>query len=202
MSWNIYLAVRANLPVNSVAELVALARSRPEGLTYGSPGVGSGNHLLGELLKKKSGANLHHVPYRGGAGLSVDLLAGRIDMVFGSYREMHEFVRDGNVKLLAIAADARGTWKPELPTMGEAGFPGISMAPWFGVVVASGTPESTIAQLNAEFRKAAEDPDLRKRLAAQGIDAKVGAPDEFGRLIASEGAKWREVVKEAGLSTE
>ena len=194
-----FLTVPKSIPANSVAELIALARAKPNGLTYGSQGVGSGGHLLAAMLHRASGATMVHVPYRGGGPLTIDLIAARIDFAFGAYLAAREHYKAGTVRPLAVAAAKRSPLYPDVPTMAEAGFPGIEQETWFGIVAPAATPDALAQRLNAEFVKAARSPDFVQGMAANGVDVRTGTPEAFGALIAADGVRWGNTIKSLGL---
>src|SRR5215467_12566169 len=138
------LVVPADSPAKSVSELVALAKSRPNGLVYASQSVGAGGHLLGEMLKARTGANLHHVPYKGSAPAIQDILAGRVDLFFDAPITSGPHVREGKLKILAAASPRRLRWFPDTPTMAEAGYPGVELDFWFGLFAPAGTPQPVL----------------------------------------------------------
>jgi tripartite-type tricarboxylate transporter receptor subunit TctC len=202
LSWPQFLVVPANSPAHSVADVVALARSKPGGLTHGSQGVGSGGHLLGAMLQMATGAKLVHVPYKGGGPLSIDLIGGRIDLAFISYREAKPALADGKIRVIAVAAPHRASVLPDIPTMAEAGYPSVELSPWFGLVAPAGTPEPIIRKLHDEFAKVAADPELRKRLGEDAIDATINTPAEFRSMIVSETQRLGKVVNALGIHVE
>lgn len=202
LSWPQFLAVPASNPANSLAELVALAKSKPGGLSHGSQGVGSGGHLLGALFQIATKAPLTHVPYKGGGPLSLDLFAGRVDIAFTSYRELRPVLGEQKVKILGIASPHRSPKLPQVPTMAELGYPSVELAPWFGLSAPAGTPDAIVAKLNGEFTKAAKDPEIIRRLGEDAIEAQSSTSAEFGALIASESKRLGEVIRTLGLKPQ
>lgn len=202
LSWPQFLTVPENNPANSVAELIALARSKPGGLSHGSQGVGSGGHLLGALFQIATKAPLIHVPYKGGGPLSLDLFAGRVEVAFTSYREIRPVLREHKVKILGIASPHRSPLLPQVPTMAELGYPSVELAPWFGLSAPAATPDAVVAKLHAEFAKAAKDPGVVRRLGEDAIEAQSSTPAEYGALIASESKRLGEVIKTLGLQVQ
>jgi tripartite-type tricarboxylate transporter receptor subunit TctC len=195
----IMLTVPASSPAKNVADLLALARTKPGGLSYGSQGVGSGGHLLGAMLHKASGLPMVHVPYRGGGPLTVDLIAGRVDFAFGAYLAGSQHYKAGTVRAIAVAATKRWKLMPDLPTMADAGYAGIDQETWFGILAPLGTPDPVVARLNAEFAKAASDPSFLKRMAEDGVEVRTGTPAEFSALIAADGKRWGDIIKSLGI---
>ena len=193
------LWVPAKLPANSVAELVALAKQTQGGLSYGSQSFGAGAHLLGEMLAKASGAPLVHVPYRGAAPAMADLAAGNIAMLFGSFVSAQAAHQAKTVKVLAVASRQRSAVVPDAPTMPEAGYPDVVLDLWFGLVAQAAVPDATIRALNAMFVKAAHDPSVVDRLAAQGIGVMTSTPAEFAALIKADTERVTPLVRSLNI---
>jgi tripartite-type tricarboxylate transporter receptor subunit TctC len=183
------LAVPVASPAKSVAELVALARSKPEGLSFASQGSGAGGHLLGEMLKMRTGTNMVHIPYRGAGPAAVDLAAGRVDFFFVSYSSVLPFLQAGKVRALAVTSTKRLPVMPEIDT-------------WFGLVAPAGTPDPVIAKLNAAFVKAVRDPEIVKQITDQGAEAVATTPAEFAAFIASQTEQYGKIVKSVGAKAE
>jgi tripartite-type tricarboxylate transporter receptor subunit TctC len=202
LSWPQFLIVPASSPAHTVADVVALARSKSSGLSHGSQGAGSGGHLLGAMFQMATGAPLVHVPYKGGGPLSIDLIGGRVDLAFTSYREAKPALADGRVRVIAVASPHRVSLLPDIPTMAEAGYPSIELSPWFGLVAPAGTPEPIIRKLHDEFAKAATDPQLRKRLGEEAIEVHSSTPAEFRSLIDSETQRLGKVVNTLGIDAK
>ena len=196
------LVVPASSPVTSMAELIAYAKTKPGKASYGSQSIGSGGHLSGEIVKAKNGLDLVHVPYKGSAPVLTDLVAGRIDFLFDPITTALPFVKDGKLRALAITSDKRSPLVPDVPTLAELGYVGYDVNPWFGLAAPAGTPRPIIDRLNAEFAKAAKDPEVVKRLADQGIEAMSMTPEQFAAFIRSETARWTEVVKISGAKAD
>ncbi len=196
------LSVPADSPARSVAELVALAGSKPGGLSFGSQGTGAGGHLLGEMLKKRTGANMVHVPYRGAGPAGVDLAAGRIDFFFVAYASILPFLQSGKVRALAVTSAKRLGAAPDLPTMREAGFADIELDAWFGLAAPAGTPDAVIGKLNTAFVQALRDPAVVKQIMDQGAEPAASTPAEFAAFIASETERVGNVVRSVGIKAE
>jgi len=196
------LAVPVDSPAKSVTELVAFAKSKREGLSFASQGSGSGGHLLGEMLKMRTGANMVHVPYRGAGPAAIDLAAGRVDFFFVSYSSVQAFLQAGKVRVLAVASTKRLPVLPEAPTMAEAGFAGIEIDTWFGLVAPAATPEAVIGKLNAAFANAVRDPEVVKQITDQGAEAVANTPAEFAAFIASQTEQYGKIVKSVGAKAE
>jgi tripartite-type tricarboxylate transporter receptor subunit TctC len=196
------LAVPLDSPAQSVAEVVALAKSKPAGLSFASQGAGSSGHLLGEMLKTRTGANMVHIPYRGAAPAALDLAAGRVDFFFVSYSSLLSFLQAGKVRAIAVTSPKRLPALPDAPTMTEAGFAGIALDAWFGLVAPAGTPAPVIAKLNAAFAQAVRDPEIVKQITEQGAEAVATTPTEFAAFIASETERFGKVVRAVGAKGE
>lgn len=196
------LTVPIDSPAKSVAELVAYAKSKPGGLSFASQGSGSGGHLLGEMMKIRTGTSMVHVPYRGAGPAAVDLATGRVDFFFVSYSSVLSFLQSGKVRALAVTSTKRLPAMPDVPTMQEAGFGGIEFDTWFGLVAPTATPDSVIAKLNAAFVKAVRDPEVVKQIADQGAEATGNEPAEFAAFIASETERFGKIVKAVGVKAE
>jgi tripartite-type tricarboxylate transporter receptor subunit TctC len=196
------LTVNPAVPAKTVAELVALAKSRPGKLSFGSSGYGSSPHLAGELLKQAAGIEIVHVPYRGSAPAITDLRAGQIDLFFDNTPSILPQVRAGAVRALATTGATRSPLVPDLPTMEEAGFAGFVIAPWFGVIAPRGTPDTVIDRLNKAYDEALHDAAVAQRLAEMGMEVSGGSPRRFEDHIRAEGARWDALVKQHGIRAD
>jgi tripartite-type tricarboxylate transporter receptor subunit TctC len=196
------LVVPADSPAKSVADLVALAKSKPGGLTFASQGIGAGGHLLGEMFKAQTKTNLAHVPYKGSAPALTDMLAGRVDLFFDALVTSLPYVRDGKLRALAIANKTRSKLLPDVPTMAEAGFAGIEMDQWFGMMVPAGTPQPVVQRLNQEFIKAVRSPDIEKSLTERGLDVVTTTPEQFAAVIKADTATLGKVVRDSGAKAD
>jgi tripartite-type tricarboxylate transporter receptor subunit TctC len=192
------LAVPAALEASSVAELIALSKKKPDGLAFGSQGPGSGGHLLAEMLAKTSGANLVHVPYRGVAAVVVDLVAGRVSMLYGSYLATKGQVEAKALRILAVTSKQRLAVLPDTPTMAELGYPEVDLDVWFGLVAPAATPDPVVQALHARFSSAMNSPDIVGRLNSQGVNVVTNTPAGFAALIKSDIARVAPVVKASG----
>src|SRR5262245_52384741 len=187
------LAVPRDSPAKSVGDLIALAKSKPDGLSFASQGAGSSGHLLGEMLKVRTAANMVHVPYRGAARAGLDLAAGRVDFFFVSYSSLLPFLQAGKVRVLAVTSPQRLPALPDAATMIEAGFTGLALDPWFGLVAPASTPDAVIGKLNAAFVAALRDPEVIRQFTDQGAEAHGDTPGEFGAFIGAEIARLGKV---------
>ena len=198
IAFNNILVVPAASPAKSVAELVAYAKTRPQGLSYGSQGVGTGGHLLGVLLAKHANIHLVHVPYRGIAPAVTDTVAGRMDMLFAAYLSTGPHVETGKLRMLAIAGAQRHPLLPNLPTMSEAGYPEVQMQQWFALFAPAHTPAPIVQKLNAEFVKALQSKEVQDQLLPQAAFVTPTTPDELGAVVKRDMVRLGQVVKESG----
>lgn len=196
------LAVHPSLPVRSVRDLVALAKSKPNQLNYASTGNGSAPHLTGAWFASATGCSIVHVPYKGGASALNDLIAGQVQIAFGNIVNYLPQVRAGKLRALAVTSAKRTPQAPELPTMIESGVPRFVTGTWFGLQAPARTPQAIVERLNRHVNNILQSADVRARLAAEGADPIGGTPREFGAYIKSELARWGEVVRAAGLTPE
>jgi tripartite-type tricarboxylate transporter receptor subunit TctC len=196
------LTVNAAKPFRSAAELIAAARARPGALTYGSAGAGTTQHLAGELFKLRTGTDLLHVPYKGSAPALTALIAGEIDMVLINVPAIIGHVKSGRLRPLAVAGTRRTELLPDVPTLAEAGVTGVDSPVWYGVLAPAATPRETVGQLAAAIARAARSPDVRQKLAEQGAEAIGGTPEEFAAILKDDVARWRDVVRAAGVKPE
>jgi len=193
------LVVSPSLGVKTVGELIALAKAKPNALSYGSSGVATGTHLAAELFKVLTGVKMVHVPYGGSAQALTDLLASRIDLLFTPASTVIQHVRDGKLIALAATETKRTAIAPEIPTMAEAGLPGFDTGLWFGLLAPAGTPPPAIDKVSAAVNEAIKSDAVAAALRPQGIDLIGGTPDAFARYIASEMTRWDKVARAAGL---
>jgi tripartite-type tricarboxylate transporter receptor subunit TctC len=195
------LVVHPGVPANTLAELVALARSRPGQINYGSAGSGTSQHIAGALFAARAQLEIQHVPYRGGAPAVTDLVAGRIQMIFSPLVEVIAQVRANQLRPLAITTARRSALLPEIPTVSET-VPGFEVALWNSLVAPAGTPPAAIARIAEEAAAALRTPELRARLAEQGSEPVGSTPAEFAAFIRTEIPKWTEMVRLSGATAE
>jgi tripartite-type tricarboxylate transporter receptor subunit TctC len=193
------LAVHNDVPARNVQELAALARAQPGKLTFGSAGVGTSQHLSGELFKSMGRLEMTHIPYRGGAPVVTDLLGERLTMFFGNISVVLPQTREGKLRALAVTSAKRFAATPELPTMAESGFPGFDATASFGLMAPTGTPPAIIDKIHREAVKIMAMADVRKRLDDLGMEVIANSPAEFAAVIKSEIPQWAKVIKEAGI---
>jgi tripartite-type tricarboxylate transporter receptor subunit TctC len=196
------LVVGASVPAKSIAELIALAKAKPDALTYGSAGNGSSSHLSGALFESIAGVKMLHVPYKGSSPLLVDVLAGRVDMTFDSYTVYEEHIKAGKVRVLGVTSKARMEALPQVATIAESGLAGYDVSNWLGVLAPAGTPKDVIATLHAALGKAMSTPALKQQLVALGIEPAFGTPEEFTALMRAELPKWAEIVRKSGATID
>jgi len=195
------LVVHPSVPAKTLAEYLALAR-RPEGMDYGTSGVGGAGHLAGELLKARSGARLNHVPFRGGGPAMNDLVAGHVPSLIASAPTSTGFMREGRIRALAVTGPKRSPFDPDIPTIAEQGFPGYAATNWYCVVVSSKTPPDLVVALNGLFNKALAAPEVRAAYAQQGMETLGGTQAEAAAHIARETEVWKKVIADANIRME
>lgn len=194
------LVVPNDLPVKSVADLVAYARAHPGKLTFGSAGVGTTQHLAGELFKAMAHVDIQHVPYRGGAPVITDLLGGRLTMFFGAISPLIPLVREGKLRALAVTSAERFGIVPDLPTMIEAGYPGFVSVLSIGLMAPAGTSPAIIDKIHKDSVKVLAIPEVRERLKDVGMEVIGNSPAEFAAVIKAETPQWAKVIKDAGIA--
>lgn len=189
------LVVNPKLEVNSVKDLIAMAKAKPDALFYGASGIGSGPHMASELFKKEAGIKMTGVLYPGSAQTVTDLIAGRIQVMFAPVTTVVGLMKDGRVKALASTESKRAGVAPDLPTISEAAIPGFNTGIWYGVLATAGTPQPVIDKLNKAINEALKDQTLLSNFAKQGLDPLGGTPAEFASYIKSETERWAAVIK-------
>jgi tripartite-type tricarboxylate transporter receptor subunit TctC len=194
------LIAHPKLPARDLAELVALARGKPDALTYASSGNGSVNHLLGEMLKAATGIKMLHVPYRGVAPAIADVIGGQVDTAFSSVPSVLQTVRNGNVRALAVSSAQRISIAPEIPTIAESGFAGFDVNPWWGMLAPAGTDMAIVRKINSEIAEILRTREMIDFLATQGAEPLITSPEEFLRILQADVEKWAKVVKDAGIT--
>ena len=202
ISFNNVLIVNAESRAKTAKELVTLGKAKADGLTYASQGVGTGGHLLGVILAKQTGINMIHVPYRGVAPAVTDMVAGRVDLMFSSYVTAGPHIESGKLRMLAIAGAKRHPKLPELPTMGEAGFPGVEMEQWFGLFGPADMPGPVVQKLNAAFVEALKSDEVQNTLLPQGSIIVPGSPKDLADIVARDIVRLGQVVKDSGAKPE
>lgn len=198
----LYLAVNNELPVRNMRELVAYAKERPGALSYGSGGSGTTQHLTMEMLKKRSGIDMKHVPYRGSPMVLQDLIGGQIACAFDAGASILPQARNGKVRLLGVTSPARLASTPDLPTFAEQGLPGFEARVWSGLLAPAGVPREVVTRLNDAVNQILQTPEFQAFLRASGSEPAGGSADDFNRFIAAEIAKWAVVVKDSGAQAD
>lgn len=196
------LVVSSEIPVRSVAELVALAKAKPGTLSVASTGVGTSAHMVAEVFKNEAGVDITHVPYPGGAQLFSDLLSGRVSMVFYPYQAVKPHLESGKLRALANATERRTSWAPEVPTLPELGFPRTVMSAWLAVYAPAGTPTDRVNRLSDAFKKVLDMPDVSTPLTQLGIDIRYRTSNELGAFAASQTGYCQDLVKTSGAKVE
>lgn len=196
------LVVHPSLPVKSVRELIALSRSRPGQLNYGSSGAGGTPYLAVEYFKLLAKVDIVHIPYKGAAPMIIDLIGGHLSLTITGIPPLLPHVKAGKLRALAVATSKRLPLLPELPTIAEAALPGYEATSWYGVLAPAATPKEIITRINAEIVKGIARPDAAQRLAGEGAEPATSTPDQFSAFIKSEIARWGKVIKAAGVTAE
>jgi tripartite-type tricarboxylate transporter receptor subunit TctC len=196
------LVVRSNLPAQTVAELIALAKTTPGKLSYASSGSGTTLHLGGELFRIMAGIELLHVPYKGNAPALNDILGGQVDMMFSALPPLLPLSRAGKLRILGVAAAQRHRSALEIPTVAEQGLPGYESGTWYGVLATGGTPAAIVERLSAEVRGGLGDTRMRDAVLAQGVDPQPTTPAEFRELFVAEYARWGKLIRESGIKAD
>jgi tripartite-type tricarboxylate transporter receptor subunit TctC len=194
--------VNNNLPVKNVQELIALAKTKPGGLSYGSAGSGSVNHLLGVMLNSLGGVNIVHVPYRGAAAALTDTMSGQVQMYYASMPSVVQHVRAGAVRAIAVTSAARSDALKDVPTIAESGFPGFDVNPWFGILVPAGTPAAVIGKINGDVNQMLAQKDVIDRFTNLGAVPFSTTPAQFSRIAHDDIVKWAKVVRESGATVD
>ena len=196
------LLAHPSLPAKNVKELIALARARPDAVSYGTPGNGSAGHLAMEMFRNMSGTRMLHVPYRGAPPALVDLIAGQITLYMATLPAALPLVRAGRLKVLATSSPVRSRVIPDVPTISESGLKGYEMTTWYGVLVPAGTPAPLIDRIHADIVRVLRLSDVQERFASDGSDIVANKPDELGAFIVREIAKWTKVARESGAKVD
>jgi len=196
------LVTHPAMPARSVKDLIALARSRPGQIAYASSGNGSGGHLAAELLKSMAKIDMAHIPYKGGGPALIDVLAGQVQVLFAPPASCSQYVQAGRLRALGVTTAKRSAALPDVPTLAEAGVPNYDSGVWYAVLAPAGTSKDIVGKLHGEFVRALNTPDYHKLLVQNAIDPIGSTPEELGRFIRSELAKWAKVVKDANVHVD
>jgi tripartite-type tricarboxylate transporter receptor subunit TctC len=201
VSGSFVVAVNPNVPLHSIADLIAYAKANPGKLSYGSAGVGSTVHLAAELFKNMAGVDILHVPYRGVGPAITDLLGGQIQIVFAPASNVLPLATSGQLRALAVTSAKRSTLAPDLPALAET-LPGYEAVGWYGLAVPAGTPKPTIARLNAEANRALASNELIEKMRVQGYEPVGGTPEQASAWIKAEVERWTKVIRGAGIQPQ
>ena len=196
------LAVFNDAPFKTIPELVAYAKANPGKLSYGSAGIGSTLHLAAEFFKRAAGVDIIHVPYRGAAQATTDLVGGQMQMMFGPVVAVLPLAQAGKVRALAVTSAKRSALAPELPTMIESGVPGFEVTGWYGLAAPAGTPKAIVERLNAETNRALQSSEIVEQFRVQGYEPIGGTPDQMNAQIRSDTAQWTKIIRDAGIQPQ
>ncbi|MES2098864.1 MAG: tripartite tricarboxylate transporter substrate binding protein [Pseudomonadota bacterium] len=198
----LFLTVPATSPVNSVAELVAAVRAKPDKFNYGSSGIGGTTHLAMEMLKAHTGMSITHVPYKGTAAAVNDMLGGSLQVMFDAWATTGTHVHSGKLRFLAVSSAARSSFEPKVPTVAESGYPGFDLGVWYALLAPAGTPPDVIARLSAETAKVTAQHELKQIFATMGMEPMTSSAEQLGSFMRSEAVKWAKVVRDSGAKAE
>jgi len=196
------LVVNPATPANNVKELVALAKTNPGKLNFGTSGPGSMSHLVGEMFKRVADINIVQVPYKGGVLAVQDLIGGQVQLIFSDALPVMQHIRAGKLRPLAITSKERSPLSPEIPTLAEQGYPELVAVNWWGVLMPTGTPRPIVAKLNADLVKVLADADLKEKYAQLGVEPVSSTPEFFGQFIQTEAARYAKVIKDANIKVD
>lgn len=197
------LVARPTLKVGNVQELIAYAKANPGKVNFASgTGIGSGSHLTGEMMKSQAGLNLSHIPYKSGSQALSDLVNGSVDVLFDNVNGVQQFIKNGQIKPLAVTSAKRLPQFPDIPTMAESGFPGFEAVAWGGIIAPAGTPPAIVQRLNAAIAEALKSPEVVRANQTMALNPLASSPKEFNAFIAKESVKWAQIVKTSGAKPE
>ena len=198
----ILMVVHPSVPAKSVAEFVALAKAKPGAMMFGSTGNGSVSHLTAEYFKSLAGIDMQHIPYKGDTPMTLDLVAGRVQVAFGTAVAFLPQVQGGKLNALAVTDAKPSPVAPQLPTVAASGLPGFEALQWFGMLAPAGTPREIVARINTEIGKALQQPDVQEKLKGLGMQIVGGPPEQFGSFMRAEAGKWGKIVKDSGAKVD
>ncbi|MBI4189852.1 MAG: tripartite tricarboxylate transporter substrate binding protein [Betaproteobacteria bacterium] len=196
------VAVYPALPINTISDLISVAKEKPGQLMYPSAGTGNSTHLVGELFSAMAGVNLLHVPYKGSGPGIIDLIAGRMSVIFITMPGAIPHINSRRVRAIAVTSSKRSSIMPDLPTVSESGLPGYEASTWYGILAPAGTPRRIVMALNSEIVKVLGTPEVKKGLYVQGLDPIGNTPEQFAAYVQSEIDKWAKVIKASGVKLE
>jgi tripartite-type tricarboxylate transporter receptor subunit TctC len=200
--FSLVLAAHPSLPANNLAELIALAKTKPDQISFASPGIGTTPHMVGELMNRETGVRMMHVPYKGGAAAVTDLLAGTVNLFFEQPLTLLQHIKSGRLKALAVTSQARLPSLPEVPTVTEAGWPQLTLQSWSGFAAPINTPPAIIALLNRELIKVLDLPETREAITSRGLEPMKTTSQEFGRMIRDEYPRWTAIIRDQKIVLE
>jgi tripartite-type tricarboxylate transporter receptor subunit TctC len=196
------LLAHPKLAANSVRELVALAKAKPNELTYSSSGAGGAPHLAAELFKRMASVDIQHIPYKGSAPSMQDLMGGQVSVTFDSLLQALPFIRDGRLKALAVLGASRSPQLPDTPTVAESGVPGYELTNWFGLAAPAGTPRELVTKIYTDSARVLQGQEIRERFSSMAATAASSTPEQFGTRIKDDSAKWAKLIREVGIKAE
>jgi tripartite-type tricarboxylate transporter receptor subunit TctC len=196
------ITLNPSVPAHTLKEFVAYAKANPGKLAYGSPGVGTPQHLATELLKSEAGIDMLHVPYKGSAGAITGLLSGDVAMMSNALHAVLPQVKAGKLNAIAVGGPKRSRVAPDIPTFAESGYPDFDVDFWYGLLAPAATPKEIIAKLNQDITQVLNAPEMREKLSDQGLEPVTGTPEQFAELIRADLARWAKVIKTAGITAE
>lgn len=196
------LVVPASLPVKNLAEFIALAKSKPGQLNYGSSGNGTNSHLSGELFKAQAGVFITHIPYRGTGLVFNDMMSGQVHMLMDNYVTSQSNIKEGKLRVLGVTTPQRVPFLPDVPTLSEQGLKGFDVSNWFGIYAPKGAGADIVNRVNAAFNQALQDPEMQKRLATLGATPAGGTPEQMGKMVATDTARWSKLIRDRKLVVE
>jgi tripartite-type tricarboxylate transporter receptor subunit TctC len=196
------MTVSAKSPYNTVKDLIAAGKANPDKISYGSNGNGTAQHMIGTQFEMETGVKVLHVPYKGSAPLTTDLLGGQVDMSFDTITPVLPFIKEGKLKPLAVTTAKRSSTLPNVPTLQEAGVPNVAIGTWFGLLAPAATPKPVVARLNAEIVKIIQSPEFKKQMADIGAEPVGNKPEEMAKQIKEETEKFARLVKDGKITLE
>ena len=202
VSGSYVMAVSAEAPFKTLAELIAYAKAHPGQLTYGSAGIGSTLHLAAEFFKRAAGVDILHVPYKGAAQATTDLVGGQVQMMFGPLVAIMPLAEAGKLRALAVTSAKRSALAPNVPTMIESGIAGFEVSGWYGLEAPAGTPKAAAARINGETNRALKSPELIEQFRLQGYEPLGGTPDEMNAQIKTDVERWTKIIRDAGIQPQ
>ena len=202
LGFSLVLAAHPSVPANNLAELIALAKSKPDQISFASPGVGTTPHMVGELMKRETGVRMLHVAYKGGGPAVTDLLAGTVNLFFEQPLTLLQHIKAGKLKALAVTSRARMPSLPDVPTVAEAGWPQLTLQSWSGFAVPINTPPAIVAFLNREVNKVLDMPEVREAILSRGLEPMKASSEEFGKMIREEYPRWTTVIRDQKIVAE